>query len=137
MPSSGELFSDLREGLLKQRTLAPVRRLQLSLAEDCFRHQLLISSPSAPTLQANGVGEKLKRPPVMSGGPPGSKLLDFEKCPVRPGYRRFALAIRGRESKLLFHRRNKKIVAVRTHNSGFHTVANGHARIGLLPASAC
>jgi hypothetical protein len=41
------------------------------------------------------------------------------------------------ESKLLFHRRNKKIVAVRTHNSGFHTVANGHARIGLLPASAC
>jgi hypothetical protein len=39
------------------------------------------------------------------------------KCPVRPGFCRVALAIRRGESKRLFHRRNKKTVAVRTHSA--------------------
>jgi hypothetical protein len=41
-------------------------------------------------------------------------LLAFENGPVRPGFRRIALASKGGESKLLFHQRNKEIVAART-----------------------
>src|ERR1700722_12142149 len=63
--------------------------------------------------------EELKRPPGNIRRPPGSKSLGFEKSPVRPGCRRFALASDRGESKLLFLRRNKQVVAVRTHSSGF------------------
>jgi hypothetical protein len=61
-------------------------------------------------------GEELKRPPVMSSGLPGSKLLTLKYGTVRPGVRRLALASEGSESKLLFHQGNKKVVAARTQN---------------------
>src|ERR1039458_9998869 len=63
------------------------------------------------------VGEELKRPPVMSSGLPGSKLIVYEL--PRPGFRSLALASEGRESKLLFHQRNKNAVAAGTHSSGY------------------
>jgi hypothetical protein len=55
----------------------------------------------------------------MSSGLPGSKLLAFENGPVRPGFRRIALASEGGESKLLFRQRNKKVVAARPHAEGY------------------
>jgi len=73
---------------------------------------------------------------AISGGLPGSKSC-FRKCPSALVLRDLHWRAKDGESKLLLHRRNKKIVAGRTHNSGFYRVANGHARIGLLPASAC
>jgi hypothetical protein len=62
--------------------------------------------------------ENLKRPPGNIRRPPGLKIACFRNDPVRPGYGRLALASEGGESKLLFHRRNKKVVATRTHGSG-------------------
>lgn len=62
-------------------------------------------------------GGELKRPPVMSSGLPGSKLIVYEL--PRPGLHRLALASEGRESKLLFHQRNKNAVAAGTHSSGY------------------
>jgi hypothetical protein len=50
----------------------------------------------------------------MSSGPPGSKLIAYEL--PGPGLHRLAPASRGRESKMLFHQRNKKVVAVRTQD---------------------
>jgi hypothetical protein len=50
----------------------------------------------------------------MSSGLPGSKLIVYEL--PRPGFRSLALASEGRESKLLFHQRNKKAVAARTQD---------------------
>jgi hypothetical protein len=49
----------------------------------------------------------------IASGPPGSKLIVYEL--PRPDFRRLALASEGRESKLLFHQRNKKVVAAGTH----------------------
>jgi hypothetical protein len=51
------------------------------------------------------------RPEKAAGG---LKIACFRNGPVRPGYGRLALASEGRESKLLFHQRNKQIVAGRT-----------------------
>jgi cold shock protein len=57
-------------------------------------------------------------------------LLAFENGPVRPGFRRIALASEGGESKLLFRQRNKKVVATRTHGSAssVHPDDEGWAR---------
>jgi hypothetical protein len=56
-----------------------------------------------------------KRPLAISpAGPPGSKLIVYELR--RPGLHRLAPANRRRESKMLFHQRNKKVVAVRTQD---------------------
>jgi len=91
-----------------------------------------------PPVHARRVNWKeLKRPPGNIRRPTGLKIACFGNGPVRPGYGRLASASEGHESKLLFHQRNKQVVAVRTHNSGFHRVANGRAPIDLLPASAC
>jgi hypothetical protein len=68
---------------------------------------------------------------------PGSKSLGFEKAPSAPGAADLHWLAIVANRNCCSHRRNKQVVAVRTHNSGFHRVANGHARIGLLPASAC
>ena len=59
-------------------------------------------------------GEGLKRPPGNIRRPTGLKIACFRNGPVRPGYGRLALASEGVESKLLFHQRNKQIVAGRT-----------------------
>jgi hypothetical protein len=56
----------------------------------------------------------------MSSGLPGSKLLTVKICTGRPGLRRLALASKGRESKLLFHQRNKKVVVARTQDHPAH-----------------
>jgi hypothetical protein len=59
----------------------------------------------------NEGGEESKKPPVMSGGLPGSKLLTLKYGTVRPGVRKLAVASKARQSKLLFHQWNKKIDA--------------------------
>ena len=81
-----------------------------------------------PSAESNS--ERARKPPVrawlplvpatkkaagnMSSGPPGSKLIAYEL--PRPGLHKLAPANRGRESKMLFHQRNKKVVAVRTQD---------------------
>ena len=60
----------------------------------------------------------MKRPLVMTSGLPDSKLIVYEL--PRPGFRSLALASEGRELKLLFHQRNKKIVAAGTHAKATH-----------------
>jgi hypothetical protein len=61
--------------------------------------------------------KELKRPPGNIRRPPGLEIVCFRNGPVRPGYGRLALASEGREPKLLFDRRNKELVAARTHNT--------------------
>jgi len=72
-------------------------------------------------------GGELKRPPVMSSGLPGLKLIVYEL--PRPGLHRLALASEGRESKLLFHQRNKNAVAAGTHSSVSRQLALSPMRI--------
>jgi uncharacterized protein YneF (UPF0154 family) len=69
-----------------------------------------------PFVRRRRTEKELKRPPVISNGLPGSKLLALKYGTVRPGVRRLALASEGRESKLLFHQRNKNAVAAGTHS---------------------
>src|SRR5882757_623909 len=63
---------------------------------------------------------KLKRPPGNIRRPTKLKIACFRNSPVRPGYGRLALSKEARESKLLFHQRNKKIVAAGTHAQATH-----------------
>jgi hypothetical protein len=51
----------------------------------------------------------------MTSGPAGLKIDWFETQPS-PGFDRLAPASQGRESKMLFHQRNKKAVAGMTQN---------------------
>ena len=51
----------------------------------------------------------------MTSGPAGLKIDWFETEPS-PGFDRLAPASQGRESKMLFHQRNKKVVAGMTQN---------------------
>src|SRR5258707_1778076 len=55
----------------------------------------------------------------MTSGPTGLKIDWFETQPS-PGFDRFAPASRRRESKMLFHQRNKKVVAAMTQNRPLH-----------------
>jgi hypothetical protein len=50
----------------------------------------------------------------ISGGLRAQNCV-LSKMPVRPGYRRLALASEGSESKLLFHQRNKEVVPAGAH----------------------
>jgi hypothetical protein len=78
------------------------------------------------------VEEELKRPPVMSGGLPGSKLLTLKYGTVRPGVRKLALASKARQSKLLFHQRNKKVVAAKTQDR----LERGVAQLDQRPSAS-
>jgi hypothetical protein len=53
----------------------------------------------------------------MTSGPTGLKIDWFEPS---PGFDRLAPASQGRESKMLFHQRNKKVVAAMTQNRPLH-----------------
>ena len=55
----------------------------------------------------------------MTSGPTGLKIDWFETQPS-PGFDRLAPASRRRESKMLFHQRNKKVVAAMTQNRPLH-----------------
>jgi hypothetical protein len=55
----------------------------------------------------------------MTSGPTGLKIDWFETQPS-PGFDRLAPASRGRDSKMLFHQRNKKVVAAMTQNRPLH-----------------
>ena len=55
----------------------------------------------------------------MTSGPTGLKIDWFETQPS-PDFDRLAPASRGRESKMLFHQRNKKVVAAMTQNRPLH-----------------
>jgi hypothetical protein len=66
----------------------------------------------------------------MSSGPPGSKLIAYEL--PRPGLHRLAPASRGRESKMLFRQRNKKVVAAKTQDRPAHD----HFPFAFTPSSA-
>src|SRR5258705_1150691 len=55
----------------------------------------------------------------MTSGPTGLKIDWFETQPS-PGFDRLAPASRRRESKMLFHQRNKKVVAATTQNRPLH-----------------
>jgi hypothetical protein len=59
---------------------------------------------------------------------PGSKLLTLKYGPVRPGVRKLALASKARQSKLLFHQRNKKVVAAKTQDRPARGVAQRDQR---------
>jgi hypothetical protein len=102
-----------------------------------IRARAWVRAPGAAKLTPAGRAEELKRPPGNIRRPPGLKISWFRKAPSAPGAADLHwLAIMANRN-CCSHRRNKQVVAVRTHNSGFYRVANGHARIGLLPASAC
>ena len=82
------------------------------------------------------VGE-LKRPPGNNiRRPPGLKISWFRKAPSAPGATDLHWPAIVANPNCCSDRRNKHVVAIWTHHSGFHTVGNGHVRIGLLPASA-
>src|SRR5258705_5787233 len=57
----------------------------------------------------------------MTSGPTGLKIDWFETQPS-PGFERLAPASRRRESKMLFHQRNKKVVAAMTQNRPLHDI---------------